>query len=86
MNIASHITQSLASGGSSKRRLAGSSFGASSSNRDTKTRRRGDPARLAAGGSGAGVAWEGSKAEIKREERDLVDNSLVEYLRKGSSS
>ena len=80
MDLASHITSSFS--GSSKRRLpGGSSFGSSSSNRDHKTRRRGDSGRLAASG-GSSANWEGLK-EGKREKEDLIDHQIVEYLRKG---
>ncbi|KAF8077574.1 hypothetical protein FPV67DRAFT_1462147 [Lyophyllum atratum] len=81
LNIASHITQSLVSGGAKRRLPGGSSFGASSSNRDPKSRRRGDLART--GGAGGGL-WESTK-ETKREERDLVDHHVVDFLRKGAS-
>ncbi|RDB22111.1 hypothetical protein Hypma_010731 [Hypsizygus marmoreus] len=82
MSLANQITQSFQAGGASKRRLpGGSSFGASSSNRDTKSRRRGDPARLNVGPAGGAGTWE-SKGEGKREEKDLVDHNVVEYLRK----
>jgi len=79
INIASHITQSLVGGGAKRRLPGGTGFGASSSNRDPKSRRRGDLAR--AGGVG-GSLWESTK-ETKREERDLVDHHVVDYLRKG---
>jgi hypothetical protein len=80
MDLASHITSSLSS--SSKRRLpTGSSFGASS-NRDHKTRRRGDSGRHPVTGGTSGN-WDGLK-EGKREKEDhLIDNHIVDYLRKG---
>jgi len=38
-------------------------------------------------GASQGITWEtGTRAEGKREERDMVDNHLVDYLRKGDSS
>ena len=77
MDLASHITSSFSS--SSKRRLpVGSSF-ASSSNRDHKTRRRGDSGR-SMGASGGN--WDGLK-EGKREKDELIDIHIVESLRKG---
>lgn len=82
LNIARDLTQSFA-GGASKRRLPGGpSFGASSSNRDPKSRRRGDSARNAGTGGANTAAWD-AKGESKREERELVDTHIVEYLRKG---
>ncbi|KAF5369161.1 hypothetical protein D9615_009964 [Tricholomella constricta] len=80
MNIARDLTQSFMSGGGSKRRLGGSTFGGSSSNRDPKSRRRLDVGK-SGGGSANPTLWEGSK-ESKREERDLVDHNVVDYLRK----
>lgn len=77
MNLASHITSSFsASGGASKRRLPGSAFGTTSSNRDLKSRRRGEPGRLT-----DARPWEGSKDAGKKEE--LIDPGLVDQLRKG---
>lgn len=82
------ITDRLSStfaGGSSKRRLpGGSGYGASSSNRDPKSRRRGDTGRAQGGDrGGGGSTWETAKDTNRREKDDLVDNSVVEYLRKG---
>jgi len=80
MDLASHITSSF-SGGSSKRRLpGGSSFGASSSNRDHKTRRRGDSGRHT---GSAGGNWDDLKEGKREKEDNLIDNHIVEYLRKG---
>jgi len=75
LNLASHISSSFAGSGSpSKRRLpGGSSFAAASSTRDPKSRRREEPRR--------GGTWEGKEGG-KREKDDLVDNGIVEYLRK----
>ncbi|KAJ7095308.1 hypothetical protein B0H15DRAFT_828974 [Mycena belliarum] len=74
LNLTSHITSSFGSGSPSKRRLpGGSSFAAASSSRDPKSRRREDPRR--------GSAWEGKEGG-KREKEELVDNGVVEYLRK----
>jgi len=74
LNLASHITSSF-SGSPSKRRLpGGSSFAAASSSRDPKSRRREDPRR--------GGTWEGREGGGKREKEELVDNQVVEYLRK----
>ncbi|KAF8891368.1 hypothetical protein BD779DRAFT_1514873 [Infundibulicybe gibba] len=70
LNLASQVTSSL-SGASSKRRLGGSGPSASTSNRDPKSRRRGESNR---GG------WDIGKDSGKKE--DLVDSSLVDQLRK----
>ncbi|KAF7352855.1 Phospholipid-transporting ATPase [Mycena venus] len=73
LNLASHLTSSF-SGSPSKRRLPGGpSFAAASSNRDPKSRRREDPRR--------GGTWDGKEGG-KREKEELVDNHVVEYLRK----
>ncbi|KAG5643213.1 hypothetical protein DXG03_001331 [Asterophora parasitica] len=78
--VARDITQSFISGGS-KRRLPGSSnFGASSSSRDPKSRRRLDVGK-SGGGAGGASLWEGQK-ESKREDKDVVDQHLVEFLRR----
>jgi len=78
LNFASQVSSAF-SGSPSKRRLpGGSSFGAASSNRDPKSRRREDSRRLGGGGN-----WESGKESGKREKEDLVDNNVVEYLRKG---
>jgi hypothetical protein len=85
MNIAAQFTQSLVGG--SKRRLPGSSnFGGPSSNRDAKTRRRGEPGRHG-GHGGPSMTWDtGARPEGKREDRELVDNHIVDLLRKGTFS
>ncbi|KDR73713.1 hypothetical protein GALMADRAFT_251521 [Galerina marginata CBS 339.88] len=78
-NLTSHISATF-SGNSSKRRLpAGSSFGAASSARDAKTRRRGESGR-----QNTSTTWEGLKESVggKKEKDELIDNALVEYLRK----
>jgi len=78
-NFTSHISATF-SGNSSKRRLpAGSSFGAASSARDAKTRKRGESGR-----QNSSAAWEGLKESAggKKEKDELIDNALVEYLRK----
>lgn len=78
-NIASHITSSF-SGSPSKRRLPGGpSFGAASSTRDTKSRRRDDTRRM--GNSAAN--WDGAKDSGKREKEDLIDSHIVDFFRKG---
>ena len=83
-NLTSHITATFAGGAtsSSKRRLPpGSSFGAASSARDPKSRRRereqgrpGHPWEKESGGPGK-----------KEPKDDLLDQALVEHLRKGMS-
>jgi hypothetical protein len=86
-NFASHIGNFQ---GPSKRRLPqGSSFGAASSTRDPKTRRRGgergEPGRP--GGwekeSGGGGGGGGGGIGKKEPKDDLLDQGLVEHLRKG---
>ena len=89
-NLTSHITNigSLSGPSQAKRRLPpGPSFGAASSDRDHKFRRR---ERGGGGGGGGGergepsrpghTAWETGKKEPKD---DLLDPGLVDYLRKG---
>lgn len=85
-NLSSHI-QTLTSGASKRRHGGGSGYAGSSSSRDPKSRRRGEPGRQGGGlGASQSIAWEtGTRAEGKREERDMVDNHLVDYLRKGDS-
>ncbi|KAK7061655.1 hypothetical protein R3P38DRAFT_2830774 [Favolaschia claudopus] len=70
-NLASQLTSSF-SGSPSKRRLPGSSFPTGSSSRDPKSRRRDDPRR---------GTWDGKEGG-KREKEELVDNHVVETLRK----
>jgi len=82
-NLTSHIGAAFGGQSSSKRRLpTGSSFGAASSSRDTKTRRRGaEPGRTGGG------PWEFKEASGGKKEKDeLIDTALVEYLRKGEMS
>ncbi|KIM48587.1 hypothetical protein M413DRAFT_81723 [Hebeloma cylindrosporum] len=75
-NLTSHIGAAFGAQSSSKRRLpTGSSFGAASSSRDTKTRRR-----AAEPGRTGGGPWESSSG--KKEKDELIDTALVEYLRK----
>ncbi|TFK63347.1 hypothetical protein BDN72DRAFT_775992 [Pluteus cervinus] len=81
--VASQFVNLIASGfaGAAKRRLpTGPTFAssASSASRDPKPRRRADPTR-----AGSGHTWEGHSLEKGRREKDeLIDNSIVEYLRK----
>jgi len=81
-NLTSHITATFVGGSSSssssKRRLpTGSTFGAASSTRELKTRKRGEPGRS------GGTAWEGIKESGGKKEKDeLLDQALVEHLRK----
>jgi len=83
-NLTSHISNTFGgSSSASKRRLpAGSSFGAAASSRDAKTRRRGDT-----GGRQVPLTWESANKESggKKEKDELIDNALVDYLRKGMS-
>ena len=81
-NFAGHINTIGNFSGPSKRRLPqGSSFAAASSTRDPKTRRRerGEPSRP------GHVVWEKESGGLgKKEPKDeLLDQGLVEHLRKG---
>jgi len=81
-DFASQIQKSLQG---SKRRLPGGSGFGGSSNRDHKTRRRGDHNRGAgASASSNTAAWAESTLDKgkPREERELVDTNLVDQLRK----
>lgn len=85
-NFASHITTIGNFSGPSKRRLPqGSSFGAASSTRDPKTRRRererGEPSRP--GHTGWDKESGGGGLGKKEPKDDLLDQGLVEHLRKG---
>ncbi|TEB39570.1 hypothetical protein FA13DRAFT_9745 [Coprinellus micaceus] len=73
------IAGSSTAGGSSKRRLgAGSAYGhgGHGSNRDAKSRRRENSGRMDS------LGWEGKGPGGKREKDELLDQSLVDYLRK----
>ena len=77
-NLASQVTSAFTGGNSSKRRLpGGSSFGAASSARDPKSRRRGDSGRN---------NWEGGKegGAGRKEKDELIDTNVVDWLRKGA--
>ncbi|KAJ3499570.1 hypothetical protein NMY22_g19497 [Coprinellus aureogranulatus] len=63
------------SGGPSKRRMGGMPHG-HGGNRDPKSRRRENSGRM------EGMSWEGKGPGGKREKEDLLDQHLVEYLRK----
>ncbi|KAF8163677.1 hypothetical protein B0H34DRAFT_333025 [Crassisporium funariophilum] len=79
-NLTSHLTATFGgSPSSSKRRLpTGPSFGAASSARDPKTRRRGESGR-----QNSSTGWDGQGLAIAKKEKDeLIDHALVEYLRK----
>lgn len=80
-NLTSQISTAFAGGSSSKRRLPTGSFGVGSSARDAKTRRRGESSRQ----NPTSTVWEGMKEATggKKEKDELIDNALVEYLRKG---
>jgi len=91
LNLTSHINNIGSFQGPSKRRLPqGSSFAAASSSRDLKSRRRererGDSSRAAGGGGGGGghIVWEKESGGLGKKELkdDLLDQSLVEHLRK----
>lgn len=85
-NFAGHINTIGSFSGPSKRRLPqGSSFAAASSTRDPKTRRRerererGEPSRA------GHTVWEKESGGLGKKEPkdDLLDQGLVEHLRKG---
>ncbi|KAG6897128.1 hypothetical protein C0992_003908 [Termitomyces sp. T32_za158] len=79
-HLVSQITQTFA-GGSKRRLPGGTSVGGPSVMRDSKMRRKIEQAK----GTNVNLAnatWDSSK-ETKREERELVDHHLVDYLRKG---
>ena len=81
MKFASSLAN--ASPGASKRRLPGGpAFGAASSSRDPKTRRKEDGAGRRLGGDRSGD-WVGESKGGKRDKDELVDSTLVETLRKG---
>ncbi|KAG5652778.1 hypothetical protein H0H81_003658 [Sphagnurus paluster] len=74
------IGQSILSG--AKRRLpTGSSFSVQASSRDPKSRRRIDPGKAGPSTAQSQSQWEAMK-EAKREDRDLVDYAVVDFLRK----
>lgn len=69
--------------GSSKRRAAPAPGGG---NRDAKSRRREDPRALRGMSSQSGsMHWEKEGLGLKRDKDELVDNALVDSLRKGKS-
>lgn len=65
---------------SSKRRLPGSSFFGGGSKGDSKSRKREDPRR-----QGSAVQFEGREGPVKRDKEEMIDNNVVEQLRKGLS-
>ena len=82
-NLTSQITNTFARttgvGGSSKRRLPGSSFAPGPSDRDPKARKKtGDAGRN-------NSQYEGGPREIstKKDKEELVDTGTVDWLRKG---
>ena len=84
-NFGSHVTTIGNLSGPSKRRLPqGSSFGATSSARDLKSRRR-DRDRERERGEPGRPGWEKESGGMGKKEPkdDLLDQSLVEHLRKG---
>jgi len=72
------LVRGSANSSSSKRRLPGSSHAASSSDRDTKARKKsGDAGR-------SNSQYEGPREITSKKDKDeLVDSSTVEWLRKG---
>ncbi|KAG6908761.1 hypothetical protein DXG01_003373 [Tephrocybe rancida] len=80
MNLASQLAQF---GNAAKRRLPGGGApGGPSAMREPKTRRRMEQGK--GGGNVATAQWDTPKEAGKREERELVDHALVEFLRKGT--
>ncbi|KAG6839835.1 hypothetical protein C0991_011214 [Blastosporella zonata] len=75
-HLASQIVQSFV-GGAKRRQHA---LGGPSATREAKTRRKMEQAR-GGGGGPTTVSWDASK-DGKREEKDLADHHLVEFLRK----
>ena len=76
--LTSHLTATLGGvvSGASKRRVPpGGAYGSASSARDTKSRRRGDSSRQG--------TWEGIEKTSKKEKDELLDQNLVDHLRKG---
>ena len=87
-NFAGHINTGNISGPSKRRLPQGPSFGAASSTRDTKSRRRERERERERGESGRSghAAWEkesGGGSGKKEPKDDLLDQGLVERLRKG---
>ena len=81
-NFTSQLSNAFGGGSSSsKRRLPTGSFGAGSSTRDAKTRRRGESSRQ----NTTTATWDGMKEASggKKEKDELIDTALVEQLRKG---
>ncbi|KAK7061037.1 hypothetical protein VNI00_000772 [Paramarasmius palmivorus] len=79
-NILQSVSTQLANqpGQSSKRRLHS---GGAPSNRDPKTRRRDDPRKVMSGGGPDFWAEGGGKA-AKKEKEELLDQNVVDWLRK----
>jgi hypothetical protein len=86
-NFTSNIHTIGSFSGPSKRRLPqGASFAAASSSRDPKTRRRererererGEPGRA------GHVVWDKESGGLGKKEPELLDQGLVEHLRKGA--
>ncbi|KAG6885890.1 hypothetical protein C0993_008409 [Termitomyces sp. T159_Od127] len=78
-HLVNQITQTFA-GGSKRRLPGGTSVGGPTVMRDPKMRRKIEQGK-GTNVSLANATWDGSK-ETKREERELVDHNLVDYLRK----
>lgn len=69
----------------SKRRFGGGPSHGSSGhghNRDSRNRRRGDSGRMDSTG---GSQWEGKGQGGRKDKDELLDQSVVDYLRKGTS-
>ncbi|KAG6833083.1 hypothetical protein H0H87_011494 [Tephrocybe sp. NHM501043] len=82
VNFASQIAQTFGSSGAKRRQHA---LGGLSAVREPKTRRRMEQSK--GGGSSLAATWDNAGAkEGKRDERDMIDYNLVEYLRKGVGS
>ncbi|KAF6763631.1 hypothetical protein DFP72DRAFT_800813 [Ephemerocybe angulata] len=79
-NLTNHLT-SFGGSGPSKRRLGGSSYAQSGhgANRDSKSRRRENSGRMDSTG---GSHWDNKGPGGKRDKDDLLDQNVVDYLRK----
>lgn len=77
-SLTSQLTSFASGGSSSKRqRLGGSSYAATTGARDPRSRRRENSGRADTG------HWDGKGPGGKRDKDELLDQNLVDYLRKG---
>jgi hypothetical protein len=79
-SLTSQLTSFAGGGSSSKRqRIGGSSYAATSGARDPRSRRRENSGRADTG------HWDGKGPGGKRDKDELLDQALVDYLRKGEN-